>query len=116
MPARRAETVEVPPLLQHLVGTRKEGGRDFEPERLGRVEVNDQVILDRRLHRKLGCLLALEDTVDVTGGASVLLYVIDTIGNQAARRDIRAFRVDRRQLVPDPKRDNEVAKMLRSGT
>jgi hypothetical protein len=40
-------------------------GRYFEAERLRGLEVDDQLVLGRRLDRKVGRLLALEDAVDV---------------------------------------------------
>ena len=36
-----------------------------EAERLGGLEVDDQLELGRLLHRQVGWLLALEDTIDI---------------------------------------------------
>ena len=43
------------------------------------------------LHRQVGWLLALEDAIDVAGGAPVLVEKIGPIGNQAAAVDEEAF-------------------------
>ena len=44
-------------LLDHLDGTCEEGDRGGESERFGSLEVNQQLIFGRRLHRQIGCLL-----------------------------------------------------------
>jgi hypothetical protein len=35
--------------------------------------IDDQLILGRRLHRKIGWLLSLEDAINIAGGAAVLV-------------------------------------------
>ena len=67
------------------------------------------LVLGRRLHRQVGRLLALEDAVDVAGGAPVLVDEIGPIGDQAAGGDEGAFVVDRGQLVPGRQRDDQIA-------
>ena len=42
--------------------------RNIEAKGLGRLHVYDQLELDRRLHRKLARLLALQDAIDVGRG------------------------------------------------
>ena len=66
-------------------------------------------ILGRRLHRQVGRLLALEDAVDVAGGAAVLVDPIRPIGDQAAGGDEGAVGVDGGQLVPGRQRDDQIA-------
>ena len=39
------------PLFDHLVSTGSQRGRDFEAERLGRFQIDDQFKLGRLLHR-----------------------------------------------------------------
>jgi hypothetical protein len=66
---RRGECSDVPiatgapqqiaSLFDHLVGARKQCWRHGEAERLGGLEVDHQVVLGRRLHRKVRGLLAL---------------------------------------------------------
>jgi len=64
-------------LFDHVVGLRKQRWWDRYAERLGRLEIDHQFVLGRCLHRKIGRLLALENTIDVARGTTVL---IDRIG------------------------------------
>src|SRR5262245_45140254 len=48
-------------------GTREQRRRHFEAERPGGFQVDDQLVLGRRLHRQVGRPLALQDTIDVVG-------------------------------------------------
>ena len=61
-----------------------------------------QLVLGRRLHRKVGRLLALEDAIDVAGRAPVLVDDIRPVGDQAAVGDEIAGVVDRGQLDAGP--------------
>ena len=71
-------------LLDDLVGAREERVQDGEPERLGSLQVDDQFVFRRRLHREVGRLLALEDAVDIPGCSAELIDQIGRKGHQAA--------------------------------
>ena len=58
--------------------------RTREAERLGGLEIDRKLVLGRRLHRQVGRLLALEDTIDVAGRAAKLVDEIRSIRDQSA--------------------------------
>jgi hypothetical protein len=53
------------PLLDNLVGEVEHARRDSEPERLGGLQVDDQLVFGRLLNREVGRIGAIEDTVDL---------------------------------------------------
>src|SRR5262249_8713996 len=53
-------------LFHDLVGARQQHRRYVEAQRPRRPQVDHQLVFGRRLHRQIGRLLALEDSVDVT--------------------------------------------------
>src|SRR6516162_1388444 len=71
-------------LLDHLIGNRKQFVWDGESERLGGLEVDDQLKLCRHLHGEIGGLLALEDAVNVSSREAKLFGASGTIRDQAA--------------------------------
>ena len=54
-----------PSSFDHLVGALLHRYRNGQAERLGGLEVDDQLELGRRLHRQIAWLLALQDTIDI---------------------------------------------------
>jgi hypothetical protein len=55
--------------LDQLVGACEQCRRNFEAERLDGFQIDHQFVLGRRLHGQIGRLLALQDAVNVAGGA-----------------------------------------------
>ena len=52
-PEETLRTNLVRPLFDQFVGAREQGRRDFETERLGRLQIDHQLELGRRLHRQV---------------------------------------------------------------
>jgi hypothetical protein len=60
-------------LFDYLVGAREQCGRHLDAERLRGLAVDDQLVFGRGLYRQVGWLFAIEDAVNVTGRAPVLI-------------------------------------------
>ena len=56
---------------------------NLEAERFGSLEVNYKFVFSRGLHRQVGRLLALEDTIHIAGRALVLVDLIRPVGDEA---------------------------------
>jgi hypothetical protein len=70
--AREAEQVERghvrrQRLLDDLMSPREQRARHIEPEGLRGLQVDHKLVFSRRLHRKVGGLLAFQDAVNVVG-------------------------------------------------
>src|SRR5262245_2879988 len=61
------------PLFDHIVGLRKQRWWHRYAQRLRSLEVDHQLVLGRRLYRKIGRLLAFENTIDVACGTTELI-------------------------------------------
>ena len=93
-------------LFDHLVGASEHRVRHGETKRLGRLEIDGQIVLVWRLHWQIGRLLALEDTIDVVSRAPILVDCIGPVGDQATTKDELAIRVDRGQSMLRCKRND----------
>jgi len=72
-------------------------GGTSRPSALVVLRVEDRFVPGRRLHRQVGRLLALEDTVDVASGLPQQVQQIGPIGDHPAALDLETIGVDRRQ-------------------
>jgi hypothetical protein len=70
-------------LFDHLVGEREQVVGDSEPKRLGGLEVDHQLELDRNLNGKLARLRAAQDAVCIDGGAPIIIAQVISIGQKA---------------------------------
>src|SRR5262245_55825620 len=93
-------------LFDEFVGGGEQRCWHSEAKRLGSLEIDDQLVFGRRLHRKIGRLLASEDTIGIRRRTPVLIHDIRTVGDQAAKCDGRAGPIDSRDTVARRKRGN----------
>ena len=90
---------QIAPLFDQLVGARQQRLRDGDAERLCRLEIDHQFKFGRRLDRKIGGLLTLEDAINVIRGTAVLVDIIGPIRDEAARSGEVVASIDGRQSL-----------------
>ena len=81
-------------LLNHRVRAQQQRLRDGDTERLRGFEVDDQLELRRLLDGEVGRLRALEDLVDVYGGAADEIGHVHCVSHQAACLDAQDHESD----------------------
>ena len=82
--------------FDHLVGTQQECLGYRQPERLGGLQIDDEIELHGLLHRHVGGLCATQDLVDEVGGAAEQVGEICAVGYQPACIDELPEAEDRR--------------------
>jgi hypothetical protein len=88
-------------LFDNLIGAGEKRLRHGEAERLGGLEIDDQLECGRLLDRKIGRLLAPQYPSGVNAGLAIESYVVNSIADQAAGRDKLSVRMPER---PTPER------------
>src|SRR5262249_51639303 len=81
-------------LFDYLVGASEQRWWHFEAQRLCSLEIDDQLVLGRRLHRQVSGLLAPENAVNVAGRATVLADGVRSVAGKPSRGDKVAVGVD----------------------
>src|SRR5439155_14848264 len=76
---------------------------------LGGLEIDHQLVFCRGLHGKVGSLFALEDAIDVAGGAAELIEEIHSIADETAYPAIETIVVDCGQSMPSGQRNDQIA-------
>src|SRR6516164_11402809 len=107
-PAWHIDAVRGPstPSLDHLVGERNQLVGNLDAERLGGLEVNDQLELDWRLHRQIAWCFAAQDAIEVRRRATPQICYVAAIGDQAAADGEKGERIDRGHTVARRRRDD----------
>src|ERR1700730_1082160 len=90
-------------LLDHLIRSLQERGRDRQPEGIGGLEVNDQLELRRLLNGKINGLRPLQDLVDIQ--CPLPVHVIETraVGHEGARMSVLRDPADGGKLALESK-------------
>src|SRR5215469_15930940 len=91
---RRATPSACDGSFYNFVGAGEDRWRDSQLERLGRVEIYDQLEYGRLLHRQIGGLRTIEDTSSVCAGLAIGSRAARSIADQAARDCELALGID----------------------
>src|SRR6516225_786100 len=102
-------------LLDDLVGAGEERWRHVEAQRLGRLEIDDHLVLGWRLNRKIAQPFALEEPRNVTRGLPILVDRVRTVVDQASLGDEIPERVNGGQSMSVGLRDDLLALNDRQG-
>jgi len=94
--------------FDHLVGGDKQARRHGQVERLRSLEIEDRLVLGRRLHRKLRGRAAAQNAIDIGRCLPELVHEVDSVGHEATSRDELPPCIHGRQAVPRRQRDDEV--------
>src|SRR5450759_2436216 len=81
-------------LFNHLVGTQLERQWHVEAKRLGGLEIDHQLELDRGLDGKLARLRTLEDAIGIDRSAPKIIGHVISVGQQAAEFSEETVRID----------------------
>src|SRR5947209_4677395 len=98
-PLLRADSGSGSLLLDHFVGAEQKGFGYLQAERLGRLQIDDEIELDRLLYRHVGWLFAAQYLVGEFSSASKQVGEIRAIGHQPAGVDELPEAEDRRNSL-----------------
>src|SRR6516164_9712686 len=93
-------------LFDHLVGASTYRLRNGEAQCFGSLEIDYKLILCGRLYGKIGWLRALENAIDIDGGARRNFRRIRSVRGKASARGVIAQPVNARHAIPDCQRSN----------
>src|SRR5215475_15867401 len=93
-------------LFDHLVGEREQHRRNRQAERLGGLQIDDEIEFNRLLDRQIGRLRSAQNPVNITSGAPELVNKVYSIGHQTSRFNIVTRAVHRRQSSVECQRIN----------
>src|SRR5262245_4108177 len=110
---RRTSFVE---LFDDRVSSGEHGRRNCEAQCLSGFKIDHQLVLGRRLHRKVGGLLALEDAIDIGGRLPVRGDSVGAVRDQAAVFHEVSYEVHRGQSVLGRQSDDQLTMKDRKST
>ena len=71
-------------LFDHLVGAQRDRWGYGKAKRLGGLEVHGHLEFRRELHREIARLLAAQDAINISCGATIVVYLVGSLGEQTA--------------------------------
>ena len=90
--------------LDNFIGELLEMQRHLKAECLGRLEIDDKLEIDWRLHRNLGGFLALENAIDILRRTPKIIGPVNPVGQQAANFSEEAEWIDGRETIASRQR------------
>src|SRR5262244_1037847 len=100
--------------FNHLVGDGEQSRRNVDAECSGGFQIDDQLVLGRRLNRQIAWLLALEDAIDIAGRAVEAIERVGPVADQPAVNGEITVGIDRRQPEAGCESDDQVARRCRA--
>src|SRR6516164_3897564 len=94
-------------LFDHLIGTSLQRLWHGQTEGFGGLEINGEFVLGGSLNRKIGRLFTSKNAIDIIRSLTKLVNPIRAIRNKATFGHYVAVSIDRRQLVPRCKLDDQ---------
>src|SRR5712672_356482 len=86
-------------LFDHLIGAQQQASGQFDAERPGRGQIDDQRKFGRLLDRQFACVGTLENAIDVDGRLPELILPISSVINQPTVPGESFGRIDGRQAI-----------------
>ena len=77
---------KAPSLFDHLVGAAEQRKRESNAQRLGSIEVDDQLDFHRLLNRQVSRFGAVENPAGIDGGLAICIGKTGAVAHQAAGR------------------------------
>src|SRR5262249_36505302 len=103
-PPRRAGLTRAASSFDQLVGSCKESVRYGEAERVGRLEIDDQLELNRGLHGKIARLFAFQDAIRISCRAPKIIGPVLSVGQQPTKFSEKTLSINGRETIASRQR------------